>query len=193
MFNGIITRVYFPRPPNSVHLSIEIKSKFENNVDRTSTKTKLEYFLDQAPYILEELKYEHKLQKLFERNMLVNLSMKNVPLWRDMVYYITIALNLIILFSYSEYGTDRLDEPSLFYKESGDNDAGLSSGATIIVIYLLGAALTFNAFVIASYYVMKTVPLHFSRSWRKQNPALKHTDRAISTRKWMVKFIQSIF
>ena len=47
-FNGILERVYFPLPPAAHHLNEEMQEKFLQNVDRTTTKTKLNHLINNS-------------------------------------------------------------------------------------------------------------------------------------------------
>ena len=129
MFKSI-TKVYFSIPPSGKFLNREIRAKFENSVDRSSTKVKLEYLLKEAPNIIEEIKHEYWLSNLYKRYTIVNIIMSRAPLWRDFAG---------TLFSYNNHGNDRLEGPSLFFKAKGWNDFGLGLDATMDLIIFLAA------------------------------------------------------
>ena len=54
-------RVYFPLPPEADHLNEDMKEKFLDRVDRSSTKTKLGHLVNNVNNLIQEMEHEKKL------------------------------------------------------------------------------------------------------------------------------------
>lgn len=167
--NDCLNKVYFSLPSFASHLAPEMKDRFHLNVDRSSDKKKLQYLVDSAPTLIEEMKHEHKLNKLLSKNFCISLIAKHVRLWRELAWIITLILNFLILASYSTYGTDRILEPSLFYSESEDG-TGLDTLQTKNLFFLLGTIQCVCAGMVVLFFLMKSGPVLAKRGWIAHKP-----------------------
>jgi hypothetical protein len=166
--NNILTKVYFPIPPESSSLTIEIKENFQANVDRTTYKTKLQGLVNETTKIIEEYKHEHRLNKVFKKYKLLNFITANNSLWKDLAFMNTLLINFLILASYSEYhNTHRLKEPSFLYGEDRDIYGGLTSEQTLNLFAVLGAFQCGFAVMVVFFYILKTAPVQGKRGWKK--------------------------
>jgi inositol 1,4,5-triphosphate receptor type 1/inositol 1,4,5-triphosphate receptor type 3 len=159
-------RVYFSLPPFASNLTPEMKEHFHLNVDRSSDKRKQKYLVDVAPELIEEMKHEHRLNKLLSKNFCIKLIAKHVRLWRELAWYMTLLLNFFILASYSTYSTDRTTEPSLFYVESkGTEDSVNDVQRTKSLFNLLGTIQSVCAGMVVLFFLMKSGPVLAKRGW----------------------------
>lgn len=169
IFNEEIIKYYFAKPPIAVGLTEEIKDDFSNKADRTSTQTKLRFLTVKSEKIIEQLHYEHLLQKFFNKNQCISIFASSVGLYREMAFMITIILNFFIISSYSEYKTDsdetdrwtdRIWRYSLFFYDSYDNtQGGLSYTKTKNIMIILGVSQVVCSALIVSFFLMKKGPV----------------------------------
>ena len=167
IFNENLSRVYFPLPPYAHCLTPDIVEDFHSTVDRSSDKNKLQGLLNKAPEIIEVMKHEYRSQRIINASWVLGLIARNVSLWKDLSFLLTLVLNFLILASFSTYSTDRLDQPSLFYFESRGNGAGLDTSDTHNLFLSLGLAQISITSVIVLFFFLKMGPLLLTRGWRK--------------------------
>jgi len=151
---GKIQKIYFPILPFCKFLSKTLKVEFHEAVVRTSTKTKLAYLMEQADYLIKNMKHDEKLSRIFNKYKIFGLLANHVTLWEYASFYIGIALNIIIISSYSEdYGST----PHLFLDPSKD---------TMSIITTLGILnLVFSSLVVANFF-LKRAPLLLGDIWK---------------------------
>lgn len=165
--NNILTKVYFPLPPESTSITLEIKQNFEANVDRTSYKSKLQGLVNEATKIIQEYKHEHRLNKVFKKYRLLNFVTSNHTLWKDLAFINTLLINFLILASYSDDTPDRIHEPSFLNHEYNDTYGGLNSKNTQVLFTILGAIQCVFAVMVVCFYIIKIVPVQGKRGWKK--------------------------
>lgn len=78
IFNGKIRKVYFSLPPDYTGLNEDIKENFLRNADRTSDQTKLRYLAVKTKEITEQMRHEHKIQKIINQYPIVNTLASNI-------------------------------------------------------------------------------------------------------------------
>ena len=106
----------------------EINVGFRENVKRTSTKTKLSALMTQSYRMTKVMKHEERLRLMFDKYKMLGYVARNIKKWEHFAFYIACLLNIIVLFSYSEYyvtkeqklvkasyDKGRLYDPRLFY------------------------------------------------------------------------------
>ena len=77
-------------------------------MNRISAKTKCDYLLKESDKFIEIIKYEHWLQRLFDRVKILSLLTSNVALWKDTSFILAIVINLMVFFSYKRDDTANL-------------------------------------------------------------------------------------
>lgn len=164
MFNGLLCRVYFPLPPYSAVLSEETKERFHSRADRSSAKAKLMYLLRTAADLELQLRCEYRLQKFISRHWTLTLIAQNIALWRDLGFLFTLIINFVILSSYSAYGLDRLQWPSLLYYDGGSG-RGLGYRGTRNVLVTLGVLQILCTACVVLSFLAKTSPYLAVRGW----------------------------
>jgi len=167
IFNNSISRVYFPLPPYAHCLTADIIEDFHSKVDRSSDKNKLQCLVNKAPEVIEVMKHEYRLQRVINASWIVGMIARNVSLWKDLSFWLTLLLNFLILASFSTYSTERTKEYSLFYYESRQSGAGLSFKGTQELFISLGVAQIVITSVIVLFFLIKVGPLLLGRGWRK--------------------------
>lgn len=79
----------------------DLKTEFHDEVNRSSAKTKLNYLMTKSESIIKTMKHEEYLRILFNINPIFGAIASQGKLWELCLFLTTIAINLIILFSYS--------------------------------------------------------------------------------------------
>lgn len=82
-------------------LSDEMKDNFNSKVDRSSHKEKLQYLNDQSAKLIEEMIHEENLRILAIRYRLLGVFAKYTWLWESLSFYLALAINSIIVASFS--------------------------------------------------------------------------------------------
>ena len=156
---GEIFRIYFSLRPESHHLSEDLKINFHFYVDRSSSKTKIQYLLVKADDMIEEMEHEFKLSKLFNKYKIIALITSNVGVWKEVGFTMTLALNFLIISSYGTAGES--SSPEFLYDSS-------NASITLSLIKIFGTIQLACSVCIVAYYLVKATPLLIVRGWRKQ-------------------------
>ena len=61
---------------------------------------------------------EEKLRIFFNKRKILAIFANYVTLWSNLAFYLTLAINLLILLSYSTVWNDKMDEPRLFLDDN---------------------------------------------------------------------------
>jgi len=81
----------------------ELNMDFRENVSRTSTKTKLASLMSKSYYMIKVMKHEERLRLMFEQYKLLGYVATNIKMWEKIAFIIACIINIIVLFSYSEW------------------------------------------------------------------------------------------
>lgn len=162
---GKIFKVYYWIPPECHHLTPDSKESFHENVDRSSDKAKVQYIVQKADEMLEEMQHEFRLSKFYNKYKFISFFTSNVTVWKELAFTMTLLLNFLIIGSY--YKDDNMDRnnPSLFYGGSG----GLSASSTQVFMRIIGLIQCICAILIVTFFIMKTAPVLIKRGWKKHH------------------------
>lgn len=164
-------KVYFWIPPECHHLTEENKEIFHNNVDRSSDKAKVQYFMQKAGDMIEEMQHEFRLSKFYNKYKGISFLTSHVTVWKELAFTMTILLNFFIIASFYEDPTGNRNSPQLFYGNTG----GLSLSSTSNAIRILGLIQCVCSILIVTFFIIKTAPILIQRGWRK------HITNTVST------------
>ncbi|CAD8160257.1 unnamed protein product [Paramecium octaurelia] len=92
-----IKQVIFPLLPHCFSLNNSIKQKFSKDIDRTTQQTKVESILYNSNKTIQKLKTEYKFQLLYKRHLLVNMIAGNQEIWKQIIFYVIVMQNIMIL------------------------------------------------------------------------------------------------
>ena len=166
VFNDSLCKVYFPLPFFAHCLTNDMIEGFHSSVDRSTDKSKLQSLMAKAADINEEMRHEYRLQRFINTSWVMAIIARNLSAWKDLSFVLTLVLNILILASFSSYGTDRLSEYSLFYYESRGYGIGISASGTRGLFIALGLTqIVFTTFIDV-FFLVKVGPLLLSRGWR---------------------------
>lgn len=183
VFNGVLCASYFWLHPICLHLTKEVKENFHKKVDRSSHKKKIIYLVSQTDEMIKDMRYEEKLRKAWGYKYMT----KQIRKFKHLVFLLSIAINAIILVSYSDYNTDRMYGPSFFNvdQESINYTYVTSTTNTLLGLGIVHCIL--SGFIFLSF-IIKTAPILIQRLWLKQetlnqdnqseNLAIKYTSRS---------------
>ena len=118
VFKENIIKYYFKLYPMSQYLNDEMKEYFQENIDRTNTKSKLSYLFKSYYYIKEALEYRMWLEEFFKKYPILDIFFNEYIFFKDISYFLSYLINIIIIASY--YRTSGQSQPqefsySLFY------------------------------------------------------------------------------
>ena len=83
-----------------------MKEEFNKNLDRTSTKTKIESLFNNVEYFQYQLNNVKTRMDLFQKNPIFDLIFNQYNFFMDIFYIISILLNLLIFCSYYRTNDD---------------------------------------------------------------------------------------
>ncbi|CAD8133483.1 unnamed protein product [Paramecium octaurelia] len=165
-----VYQVFFPKLPYCHQLPKDLKTEFHDEVNRSSAKTKLNYLMTKSDSIIKTMKHEEYLRILFNINPIFGAIASQGKLWELCLFLTTIAINLIILFSYSQFLVPdqyldndsriqyyRLYEPRLLWYDQ------LSITKQIILI--LGILDLVFSSLIVFFFALKRAPLKVYHIW----------------------------
>lgn len=153
-----LEKVNFIMMPYCHYLPKETKNEFHEQVNRDSPEAKKQYLKDQANRIIYICKHEEKLALFFQRNKILSLFAGYVTLWKDLAYFITIIINIIILLSYQDHDerSDRLNSPHF---------NNLSTEDTKTIFRSLGIAMIVCSSFVVLFFVLKKAPIYWKEAW----------------------------
>lgn len=100
---GQLQFIYFPILPFCKMMPNELNNEFRENVTRTSTKTKLAALMGNSDNLTRVMKHEERLRLIFEKYQLLGYIATNIHKWEQIAFIVACAINVIILFSYSDF------------------------------------------------------------------------------------------
>jgi hypothetical protein len=121
IFCNQIISYYIKLYPMCQYLSPEMKEEFQNNVDRTNTKSKLSYLFKNLYYYKEALEHTQKLEEFFKKARIIDLFLNQYLFFKDFSFIITVMINLLIISSYfkTDNNNQSFDYSFLYVNESG--------------------------------------------------------------------------
>ncbi|CAD8168125.1 unnamed protein product [Paramecium pentaurelia] len=152
--------VYFIKLPSTNYLPKEQKILFHDQVDRSTTQSKVQGLMNIAPTLIEVCKHEEYLKRLFDRQKYLALLTDYVKLWRELAFFLTLFLNLFILFSFDGTVGDRVQD-YIFFSQYQDFNPVI----TKTIIYIIGIVMTGLSLFVVSFYLLKNAPLILKRAW----------------------------
>lgn len=76
-----IQTIFFPILPFCKMLPSELRREFRENVDRTSTKTKLSNLMERSDFMIQTMKHEERLRRLYAHSKLLEIFAHRGKLW----------------------------------------------------------------------------------------------------------------
>jgi len=157
-------KVYFHLYPYSRFLPKEIKNNFNDTVDRSNVQSKVTGLVQNADEIIRIMKHEEKLNSFFNKNKIFGLFASYINLWEDLAFTVSLAVNFIILSSYSVYfGNEedpkerRLNNPRFFLKEGATS--------TLTVLRILAIIMLVSSLFVVFFFMLKKMPLIITKIW----------------------------
>ncbi|KAM3129288.1 hypothetical protein pb186bvf_018575 [Paramecium bursaria] len=157
-----IELVFFPVLPYC-RLQKEEKIDFQNNVDRSSVKAKVQDLMDRSSEFIEKMIHEENMRLIYQKYKLIGFFANYVQLWKDLAYYLTIILNLIVITSYAHETGDgnQLSDVQFFRDESYTLDQ------TKNIFFILGLVMTICSLFVVVFVLAKLAPLIVVKAYKK--------------------------
>ncbi len=157
-------KVYFHLQPCCHFLSKEVKNNFNDTIDRSNVQTKALGLVENADETIRIMKHEEKLISFFNRKKIIGLFANHIGLWENLSFTLALAVNLIIISSYSGYFGDEEDEQE---KRLKNPRFWLSSGATwtLNVLRILAIVMLVASLFVVLFVMLKKMPLVISKIW----------------------------
>ena len=106
LYKGQIIKYYVKLSPICKCLTREMKEEFNKNLDRTSTKTKIESLFNNVEYFQYQLNSVKTRMDLFQKYPILDLCFNQYNFFMDFFYVISILLNILIFLSYYRTNDD---------------------------------------------------------------------------------------
>ena len=150
--DGVLAPRFFPILPFCRFSSELPKEKFKREVVRTNAKTKCESLMKESKLLITDLKVNYWLRTGLTR--FVGLLQKYLDMLRSLTSYLSIALNLIVLLSYTNEVGTRSDDPELL---------GTSVTLTETLFITLGIITLVVVMIVFSNSVINKIPIKIKR------------------------------
>ena len=168
IYKGQIIKYFIKLSPICKCLTSEMKNEFNKNLDRTSTKTKLESLFNNVEYLQYQLNNGKNRMDAFQRHPILDLLFNQYNFYMDVFYIISILLNLLIFCSY--YRTD--DDKGKVEKFSEDFEFryGFLYEKTYIniteeiIFYCILLETIFGFLILINYFIIRIPYLTFYKN-----------------------------
>lgn len=162
--NNEIEIVYFILLPYTHNLPKEKKNEFHELVDRSSTKSKVQYLVTESTKMIEICEHEETLRRIFQRQKFLALFANYVKLWKDLAFIFTLLLNLFIIGSFAEIDGDRMESYRLFQKDE------YTSSQTKNIFLICGSIMACCSIFVVMFFLFKNAPLIIKKAWQTKLP-----------------------
>ncbi|EGR33562.1 MIR domain protein [Ichthyophthirius multifiliis] len=179
--DGELQTIYFPKLPLCFTLADEVKDDFNNQVDRSSTKAKITCLMNQSDRIIRIMKHEERVRRLVNTQKIIGFIVNNHKLLENLSFCFAIAINLIVIGSYSNTYFDKdyfeskgIKETDAYYQDSlqytrlrDPRFFGIEkykeTGRIIQIIGLINLALVS---IVVAFFLIKRAPLIVENIWK---------------------------
>ena len=168
IFNGQIIKYFIKLSPICKCLTSEMKDEFYKNLDRTSTKTKLESLFNNVEYLQYQLNNWRNRMDTFQKYPITDLLFNQYNFYMDAFYIISILLNLLIFCSY--YRTD--DDKGKVQEFSDDFEFRYGflymkkyiNTTEAILFYFILLETIFGCLILINYFIIRIPYLTFYKN-----------------------------
>ncbi|CAD8201229.1 unnamed protein product [Paramecium pentaurelia] len=102
VLDDVLYLTYFPKLPCFYLLRQEIKKKFLDQADRTSTKTKIISLVNFVDSAYKFMLHQESLRDYFKNHKFLEILARRGKLWMQLAFYNGFFINLIIILSYTQ-------------------------------------------------------------------------------------------
>ena len=168
IYKGQIIKYFIKLSPICKCLTSEMKNEFNKNLDRTSTKTKLESLFNNIEYLQYQLNNGKNRMDAFQKNPILDLLFNQYNFYMDVFYIISILLNLLMFCSY--YRTD--DDKGKVDKYSEDfefrygflYEKNYIKITEEIIFYCILLETIFGCLILINYFIIRIPYLTFYKN-----------------------------
>lgn len=92
---------YFPKLPCFYLLRPEMKKKFLDQADRTSTKSKVTTLVNFVDSAYKNMLHQESLRDFFKKHKFLEILARRGKLWMQLAFYNGVIINIMIILSYT--------------------------------------------------------------------------------------------
>ena len=168
VYKGTIIKYYVKLSPICKCLTREMKEEFNKNLDRTSTKTKIESLFNSVEFFQYQLNDGKNRMDMFQKHPFLDLLFNQYNFYMDIFYIFSIILNLLIFCSY--YRTNDDTQKVEKYSEDFDFKFGFFykkyniKVTEKIILYLLIIETVFGSLILVNYFIIRIPYLTFYKN-----------------------------
>ena len=168
IYEGQIIKYYIKLSPICKCLTSEMKDEFNKNLDRTSTKTKLESLFNNVEYLQYQLNDGKNRMDTFQKHPILDLLFNQYNFYMDVFYIISILLNLLIFCSY--YRTDDDKRKVENFSEDFEFRYGFLYKKNYInvteqiIFYIILLETIFGCLILINYFIIRIPYLTFYKN-----------------------------
>ena len=168
LFKGQIIKYYVKLSPICKCLTREMKEEFNKNLDRTSTKTKIECLFNNVEYFEYQLNNGKNRMDAFQKHPTLDLLFNQYNFYMDVFYIISILLNLLLFSSY--YRTNDDTGKVEKFSENFKFRYGLLYRKSNIIVteniifYLTLVETIFGCLILINYFIIRIPYLTFYKN-----------------------------
>lgn len=126
--------------------------------------------------------HEERIKTIFNKSKILGQILTNEYIWENSSFYLNLALNFIIIASFSEFynGSEKLSESKEFIRLWRPSLFGLEYELTFRILNILGATnLAFSSLVVLIFFFKKS-PIITIKVWNVQNKSKNYLMRFLS-------------
>jgi len=163
IFNNQIIKYYVKLSPICKCLTDEMKEEFHSNLDRSSTRSKLESLFENIESFQYQLNNTKKRLDIFQKWPILDLFLNQYKFYRDLFLIITAFLNILLFASFYRTTDDNSSEPILEYSTDFTYDYGFLYKADNIkttkqIFFYMSLILMIISFLILVDYIIIRMP-----------------------------------
>lgn len=163
-----LERVNFFLPVYSEFLNSNVKVDFQVQVDRTSSKSKVQYFQKKAIYLINRAKQEYSIFLKVKKIKGLNLMFLYPDVWQNLGFYTAVITCFLMLFSYSiDIRTGYIKNPCIFGHFFEFECSTIYIGVSVVFYKIAGIVIAFCSLIKTVSDIARIAPLYYNRDLNK--------------------------
>ncbi|CAK81479.1 unnamed protein product (macronuclear) [Paramecium tetraurelia] len=190
-----IELVFFPLLPFS-KLNKDEKQSFQQTVDRSSAKSKVQDLMEKSPELIQIMRHEEEMNRFYKQYKLIGFFANYIQLWKDLAFYLTLIINTMIIASFShqsdpdrpkeDVSNEALNEYIFFRKDEW------TQAQTKELISALGYAMMVCSLFVVLFVLARIAPLIIKKALQRK-PLIEGQGMIKLLLNWLAKFFFVLF
>ncbi|CAD8131502.1 unnamed protein product [Paramecium pentaurelia] len=190
-----IELVFFPLLPFS-KLNKDEKQSFQQTVDRSSAKSKVQDLMEKSPELIQIMRHEEEMNRFYKQYKIIGFFANYIQLWKDLAFYLTLIINIMIIGSFShqsdperpkdDVSNEALNEYVFFRKDEW------TQTSTKELISALGYAMMICSLFVVLFVLARIAPLIIKKALQRK-PLLEGQGMIRLLINWLAKFFFVLF